>query len=255
MNSFIPFFSYKSGAMKKFGIILVCCYLVGCAEENNSLMLNEPVQADFVIRQMHARWSSEWPKHKQFSQRVFLYQQDSLVKEEVWHEWITAPGFLRIDFQEPNSGNGMLFRNDSLYFYQQNRVVSAMEKTHYLLVLADDVFAQKPEITIEKLTKLGFRTDQGYATDRHYVVGASSEHDTLSSQFHVHRDSLFLTKVLLNENDILSRVDMQNYTMIGSAPSETRVVFYTNGELRMIEEYFDIHYPETLPDTLYQIPK
>jgi hypothetical protein len=241
--------------MKMFGVVLVCCYLVGCADGNNSLVLKESVNADFVIRQMYARWSSEWPKNKQFSQRVYLYQQDSLVKEEVWHEWMTSPGFLRIDFYETNSGNGMLFRNDSMYFYQQNRVVSAIEKTHYLLLLADDVFAQEPEITLKKLTKLGFRIDQGYATDSHFVVGALSEQDTLSSQFHVHRDSLFLTKVYMNENDVLSRVDMQNYTMIGSAPSETRVVFYTNGNLRMIEEYFNIVYPEFLHDTIYRIPK
>lgn len=47
-----------------------------------------------------------------FDQKVYLYKNDSLIKEEVWQEILSSPKNLQIRFNGFETGNGVLFKNE-----------------------------------------------------------------------------------------------------------------------------------------------
>jgi hypothetical protein len=232
--------------MKSIYLILIFPLYFGftsCSDNSNQQSESFPT----VIHKMHAHWQGKWPKYKTFSQSVDFYRNDSIASQSVWHEWIAMPSMLRIDYHEPNSGSGMLFRNDSAYYYNEFKIVAADFRPHVLLVLADDVFFIEPDSTVAKLQRLGFDLTKSYETETEYVVGISNSGEDQQPHFKIDKQNLWLTYLKYTENDMLLEVYMEDYFFVDGFPSEGKVTFIRDGELAMIEKYFDVKMPEFIP--------
>ena len=105
-----------------------------------------------LIRQMHARYDGKWYRTLSFVQKTSY--PDGRV--ETWYEAAEVPGKLRIDVAPVDSGNTILFRNDSVYQFERGERKAAQPMTHPLMVLGFDLYAQSPETTVRQLTSLGF---------------------------------------------------------------------------------------------------
>jgi len=70
-----------------------------------------------VIESMYEKWHQEWPQHMIFEQKTEFFQNDSIISTEVWNEYISSPGYLHVRFNGFESGNGLIFRNDSMYSF------------------------------------------------------------------------------------------------------------------------------------------
>lgn len=208
-----------------------------------------------IIEKMHEEKDGKWGRNMRFDQNVFLYRNDSLVKEEVWQEILSSPQNLQIRFNGFETGNGILFKNDSIYYFANEKLSRKEERVHHLLLMGFDVYFLPPYETQNKLKDLGFELDRSYEKNTEigtvYVVGTNDPNDSRSSQFWINKEKPYLEKLALNRNGNISEVNMNNYQIIDSFPVATEIDFYTNGALYMVEKYFDVSFPENVDPAIF----
>ncbi len=196
-----------------------------------------------VLRAMHDRYAGQWPDKVTFVQKSTFYEPGGETRVETWYEAIEAPDRLRIDIAPIEEGNGIIFRNDSLYEFKSDSLVRVVAQPHALMVLSRTVYDLPPEETARKLEALGFdlakvRQDtwQGRPV---YVVGAEAG-DLRSHQFWVDKERLVFVRLLQpakQDSSVTVEIQFNEYQPLGAGWIETEVVFLANGRRTMLEEY------------------
>ncbi|OKL41748.1 LolA-like protein [Pontibacter flavimaris] len=203
-----------------------------------------------VINAMYKRWKGKWYPNFQFEQRAIFYEKGQVSKEEVWQELYSQPGMLHIRFNGFESGNGAVFANDSVFHFKNFALAAKMPQVHPLVLLSFDVYFLKPEETIAKLNTLNFDLSNVYETDwqgrKAIVVGAQSPEDANSPQFWVDKERLYVLRVITNSKGSVRDVEMNNYQLLENNWVATEIVFKTDGETTLREEYYNMSFPKVV---------
>src|SRR5690606_22706339 len=109
-----------------------------------------------VIEAMYQRWEGKWYPNFAFEQKAIFYKDGDVTKEEVWQEIYSQTGNLHIRFDGFESGNGVVFRADSVYNFVNNELKAKQHTIHPLVLLLFDVYFYPPDTTIAKLYELNF---------------------------------------------------------------------------------------------------
>ncbi|MFQ5552096.1 MAG: hypothetical protein ACE5FJ_12755 [Gemmatimonadales bacterium] len=199
-----------------------------------------------VVRMMHERYEGRWYEHLTFVQRTSYYDIGSgeLDSARIWYESLALPGRLRIDLAPLSSGDGILFRNDSLYVLRSDSIVFATSRIHQLLLLGFDVYHLPVEMSIARLRGLGYDLSRMYEAEWQgrdvYVVGAESAADR-SNQFWIDRGRLvFVRELRYPPNGAEVEVQFNRYYEGGGGWIAPEVVFKVNGRMTLHEEYGNI---------------
>ncbi len=200
-----------------------------------------PRNGEELIRQMRERYEGHWYRTLTFVQKTTL--PDGRV--ETWYEALSAPGMLRIDIAPLDSMRTLIFRSDSLYEFRGGKLVSSRDLVHPLLLLGFDVYVQPESVTVEKLRRLGYdltrlheTTWQGRLT---YVVGAAAG-DTTTRQFWIDKERLYFVRSLEpapQDPAVTVETRFEKYREMDGGWLELEVLFLSNGQVRMREEYGD----------------
>ena len=178
-----------------FRLPLILCPLVLPAVLAAAVPTLEPApkNGEELVGMMRERYAGKWYKTLTFVQKTTL--PDGRI--ETWYEALELPGKLRIDIAPLDSGKTLLFRNDSLYVFEQRVLKSSQPFVHPLMVLGFDVYQSPVAETVRKLRDLNFdlsklhqTTWQGRPT---YVVGAETG-DTTSPQFWIDAERLYFVR-------------------------------------------------------------
>jgi hypothetical protein len=152
-----------------------------------------------VIRAMHAKYMDRWYRNITFRQTVSLLGSSGQNTDQIWYVAMAGPALQRIDYVNPELGNGTLVRAESTYFFTNGRQISATAGWNDLLLLTHDVYLQPPEVTISILRSLGYQLSRmrtsSFLGKTSYIVGTSSPTDSSSKQFWVERDRMLLVRV------------------------------------------------------------
>ncbi|MGI9078180.1 MAG: hypothetical protein ACR2G6_12765 [Gemmatimonadaceae bacterium] len=248
-------------------LTLVTLLLVACACASSSRSSSEiggaanlsgsPIATtEQLISAMHARYTGQWYKTVTFVQKNTQPRPSGTNDTTTWLEAIVVPGKLRIDFEPRAQGNGMIFRNDSQYVFQNGKPTQAVARPHPLMLLGFDVYALPVSQTIATLGQLGFdltkiREDtwQGRPV---YVVGAAAG-DARSKQFWVDREHLYFVRMLQPTQDTtrISETRFNKYQRLGGGWIAPEVEFLTDGKLIFLEEYTEIKVSVVLDSALF----
>lgn len=206
----------------------------------NNLMCKEPTSGKELIEMMRGKYKNEFYKTLCFSQQVLTYKEGTLKSTEIMHEAYKSPGNLILKFISWDSGDGLIFSNDSLYTINKGAVGKAQYRLHDLLVLGFDVYNVEPEVTIANLKKLNYNLEL-ISEDRCMGKDAWLVGDSSANCFWVDKTSLLFLKMQTRRNNNLRSVEFANYELIDGAPVATIINFYDNaGKLTMVEKYFDV---------------
>lgn len=199
---------------------------------------------------MRERYAGRWPESVTFVQKSTFHQPDGSTREETWYEAIASPSMLRIDIAPVEQGNGIIFRNDSLYRFKSGSLAAATRQIHPLLVLSRAVYFVPTDETVAKLRELGFdltklREDtwQGRPV---YVVGADAG-DLESPQFWIDQERLYFVRLIRpvkQKPGATEEIQFNRYQPLGGGWIEGEVIFNLDGRLAFHEEYFDVRQPE-----------
>ena len=199
-----------------------------------------------LITAMQKKYAAKWYKTLTFVQKTIHHQPDGTTTSEMWHEAMTVPGKLRIDFVDSKTGDGILFADGKIYSYRDGKPATGRVFVHPLLVLGFDVYMQPAATTIEQVKGLGIDLsvihEEKWQGQDVYVVGAK-QGDLNTPQFWVtKKDLLFVRLIQLGGKDKKSVQETQfnKYVKSGGGWVSAEVKFFTDGKPTTTEEYTDI---------------
>jgi hypothetical protein len=198
-----------------------------------------PKNGEELIARMRERYHGKWYRTLTFTQKTTLPDG----KVETWYEALELPGKLRIDIAPLDGRKTILFRNDSVYQFEQGQLKEAKPLVHPLMVLGFDVYGDPVEKTVQKLKGLKYdlstlhkTTWQGRPT---YVVGAQPG-DTTSPQFWIDVERLYFVRSLepsKKDPKLINDTRFEKYIPLAGGWLEMEVLFLTNGQQVVKEEY------------------
>jgi len=198
-----------------------------------------PRNGEELLSLMRERYAGRWYRTLTFTQKTTMPDG----KIETWYEALELPGKLRIDVAPLDSGKTLLFRNDSLYVFNQKTLKAAQPLVHPLMVLGFDVYEAPVKETAQKLRGLNFDLSKLHQTTWRgrptYVVGAAPG-DTTSPQFWIDAERLYFVRSLepsKKEPGVISETIFDKYVPLGGGWIETEVLFLADGKQRVKEEY------------------
>lgn len=200
-----------------------------------ALLTAPPTDGVDVLRAAHARYEGKWFTTMTFVQKTTFPGG----KVQTWYEAMEVPGKLRIEVAPAEQGNGMLFRNDTLYQFAGGKLRGTRAMKHSMLILLHDLHAVPLETTVANLRGLGFDLSKTHETTWEgkavIVVGALAG-DTTSTQFWLEKDRMLLVRLIEPTMD----ARFSGYTKHGSAWVERRIEIWRKGTLVQLEEYMDV---------------
>jgi outer membrane lipoprotein-sorting protein len=198
-----------------------------------------PKNGEELVTRMRERYAGKWYRTLTFTQKTTLPDG----KVEIWYEALELPGKLRIDIAPLDSGKTLLFRNDSLYVFEQKKLKASQPLVHPLMVLGFDVYQSPVSETVRKLKDLKFDLSKVHETTWKgrptYVVGAAPQ-DTTSPQFWIDAERLYFVRSLepsKKDASVINETVFDKYVPLDGGWVELEVLFLANGKQQVKEEY------------------
>jgi outer membrane lipoprotein-sorting protein len=196
-----------------------------------------------VLQKMYDRYHNKWHSSLSFNQTTERYKNDSLVKSDTWYERIAYPDMLRIDIGNPNSSNGIIFRKDSIYVFNNNKITRSIKNENELIfflgglyfVPFDDVLAHFKALNYD-LSKFHSSTWKGHPV---YVIGADKD-DEKVNQLWVDQDKLIPVRFIKYDDKSKEEGLFEQHIPLKNAWSETKCTFYVNDKLLQVEKYHNV---------------
>jgi outer membrane lipoprotein-sorting protein len=220
-------------------LILCALLLPASTSPNTHPVTTKPKNGEELIQQMRDRYAGKWYRTLTFTQKTTLPDG----KVETWYEALELPGKLRIDIAPLDSMKTILFRNDSVYAFEQGKLKDSKPLVHPLMVLGFDVYEAPVAETTQKLKDLKYDLSQLHQTTWQgrptYVVGAQPG-DTVSPQFWIDAERLYFVRGLepsKKDPAVTNDTRFEKYIALAGGWVETEVLFLSQGKQKVKEEY------------------
>lgn len=202
-----------------------------------------PITGKDVIKAMHEKYSGKWYQTFTFNQTTEIYRNDSLLHSQKWNEYIQFPKKFRIDFGNADSGNAVIFRNDSSYVFKNSKQVRANYSPNDILFLLGGMYFYPLDTTIAKFARFGFDVNKFHEDNWKgkavYVIGANKNEDSVN-QVWFEKGNYNLLRMIKFDNNRKEEVLLEDHVKLDGGFSETLVKFYINDHLIQVEKYHDL---------------
>jgi outer membrane lipoprotein-sorting protein len=196
-----------------------------------------------VLKKMHDRYAGKWYKTLTFNQTTEIYSNDSLKRSETWYENIKFPNDFRIDFGNPDSGNAVIFKNDSSYLFRRGQRVHIRHDENDLVFLLGGMYFYQFEEVTSKMKSLGYDLDKfhedSWKGKSVYVIGAGKGEDSVN-QLWIEKSNYSPVRMLTYEDKNKEEAFFDNHVKSGGGFTETLVHFFINDKLIQVEKYHDL---------------
>lgn len=196
-----------------------------------------------VLKKMHDRFAGKWYKTFSFNQTTEIYRNDSLKRSETWYEHIKFPGDFRIDFGNPDSGNAVIYKNDSSYFFRNGKRAGARSDENDLLFLLGGMYFYPFEEVTAKMNSYGYDLDKFHEDTWEgtgvYVIGAVRGEDSVN-QLWIEKENFSPVRMIKYENNNKEEAYFENHVKLDGGYTETLVHFFINSKLVQVEKYHDL---------------
>ncbi|MFT3744165.1 MAG: hypothetical protein QM785_07715 [Pyrinomonadaceae bacterium] len=216
---------------------------------------------DDVIAAMFKKYEGKWYKTLTFVQKTIHYKEDGTSTFETWHEAMTVPGKLRIDFADSKTGDGLLFSDGKMYQYRDGKLAGTRTLVHSLLVLGFDVYGQPVATTIGQVKGFGIDLsvlhEEKWMGRDNYVIGAK-QGDLTTPQFWVDKKTLVFTRLFQQtgrDKKVVAETQFNKYVKAKGGWVAAEVIFYSDGKKQTAEEYSDIQADVNLSQDLWDPEK
>ncbi|MEP7251378.1 MAG: hypothetical protein ABI683_03335 [Ginsengibacter sp.] len=196
-----------------------------------------------LLKQMHDRYAGKWYKTFSFSQTTGMYKNDTLRKTETWYEHVRFPADFRIDFGNPDSGNAVIFKNDSAYFFKNTKHADTRANKNDLTFLLGGLYFYSFDDVIDKFKSLGYDLDKFHADNWKgqpvYVIGAGKGEESIN-QLWIDKENFNLVRMIKFEDGQKEEAFFEDHVKLDNGYSESAVRFYINNELVQVEKYHEM---------------
>lgn len=216
---------------------------------------------DDVIAAMYKKYAGKWYKTLTFVQKTIHHKDDGTTTFEMWHEAMTVPGKLRIDFVDSKTGDGILFADGKIYSWREGKANPGRPFVHPLMVLGFDVYGQPVATTVEQVKGLGIELsvvhEEKWMGKDVYVVGAK-QGDVTTPQFWVDKKDLVFVRLIQQagkDKKNIAETQFNKYVKAKGGWVSAEVKFFMDGKPTTTEEYTDIQADIALSQDLWDPEK
>jgi outer membrane lipoprotein-sorting protein len=196
-----------------------------------------------ILKKMHDRYAGKWYKTFSFNQTTEIYRNDSLKRSETWYENIQFPDNFRIDFGDPDSGNAVIFKNDSSYLFRRFQRATVQPNNDDLLFLLGGMYFYSFNEVPVKMKSFGYDLDKFHEDTWKglpvYVIGARKNEDS-TNQIWIEKENFSVIRTLKYENNTREEAFFENHVKLDGGFTETLVRFYINNKVIQVEKYHDL---------------
>jgi hypothetical protein len=221
--------------MRNILLALVCVISASWAQT--------PVTGKELLTKMHEKYAGKWYKTFQFKQTTDMYKNDSLIRSQVWIEHIQFPQNFRIDFGNADSGNAVIFKNDSSYYFKNSQLLRTDYYPNDLLFLLGGMYFYPLNEAIAKMKTYGFDINKFHESKWNgndvYVIGSNKDGEE-TNQAWFDKEHYSLVRMIKYENGRKEDALLEDHVKLDGGYSETQVKFYMNDKLLQVEKYFDL---------------
>ncbi|MBX7172631.1 MAG: outer membrane lipoprotein-sorting protein [Pyrinomonadaceae bacterium] len=218
-----------------------------------------PKNGEELIAQMQKKYAGKWYKTLTFVQKTTNFKPDGTSEVQIWHEAMSVPGKLRIDFTPLEKGDGILFVDGMMHSFRDTKLTRSQPLIHSLLVLGFDVYGQPVEKTVSQLKELKLDlsvihedTWQGKPV---YVVGAKKG-DLQTPQFWIDKKNLYFVRLIQlggKDGKSVRETQFNKYQKVkGGGWVSAEVIFMVDGKTTTTEDYTDIQVDVPLDSKLFE---
>ncbi len=227
--------------------IAVTISFTACKRNFSKVEINSSEQLFQVMKDKN---DNKWFQHFTFKQVTLRYDTlGDLTDSTIWHEAVSYPGYFRID-RDTLEKNYVIFRNDSTYQFRSDTLFDATDKPSEHLVFKGGLYFMPIEKSIGKLKSWGYNLDsfrkENFNGQSVYSIG-NDDH-----QFKLHATEYYCVYRAYTTNSGLKvEAHYDDFKKINGGWVEQKVTFYVKGKKRLLEHYFDIQSPKSLPTTIF----
>jgi hypothetical protein len=213
-----------------------------------------------VINAMYKKYDGgkKWYKYFSFTQDAFFYRNDSMIKKEVWHEIGSFPGYLAIKFDSKEGKDGVIFAVNKVYSIKDGLAKEPRTFIHDLILVGFDAYFLKPEITSHLLDSIGYNLkefhEDVFEGRKVYVVGAQPGDEKIP-QFWIDAERLYLHRIIYKKRENVTDCVFGDYEKVDGNWVAKKVTFKNNGQLQMVEKYYDLKFPKELNSDIFNPAK
>jgi len=213
-----------------------------------------------VITAMYNKYDGgkKWYKYFCFTQDSIFYRKDFIIKTEDWHEVGSFPGYLAIKFDKKDSKEGVIFAVNKVYSIKDGVAQEPKSFIHDLLLVGFDVYFMKPERTSQILDSLGYNLktlhEDVFEGRKVYVVGADAGDDK-TPQFWIDAERLYMHRIVYKKRDKVTDCIFGDYVKINGYWVAKKVTFKNNGQIQVVEKYYDLEFPKELNPDIFNPAK
>ena len=219
--------------------------LAGCAAHQvPAPQPQAPQNVTALLSQMREAYLGKWFRNVTFVQQT-VQNRNGVVDTTTWYEALKSPDRLRIDFGDPQRGNGVIYTADSVYVVRAGKVTRADASGNPFLPFVAGVYAQPLDTTLRQiqvykfdLTKLYTTTWEGRPT---YVAGSASASDTTSPQFWIDRERLIVVRMIVPLSPAaptdVADIRLEDYKPVAGGWLAVRVEIMHGGQVIQKEDY------------------
>lgn len=212
------------------------------------------ISGEDLIKTMHATYKDKWYKNFTFTQDAIFYKDGKADKKEVWYEAAAFPGNLVIKYDSLHSKNGVIFSHHQVTGIKDGIIKKSKPFIHDLLLVGFDIYFLPPEKSIHWLDSLGYNLKlirEDYFDGRKVYVAGAEKGNENSNQFWIDKERLYMHRIIYKKGEILMDVVFSDYDLIDHNWVAKKVLFKQNGQLSLIEQYYNIQFPENLKADLF----
>lgn len=211
---------------------------------------------DQILRFMMKKYKQAPCKAYTFSQKNTLYRNDSIIGNSTWHESIEFPDKFRIDFDDKAKGNYVIFKNDSAFYFRNNKLKKSNSDQNILLLLLGGMYYREPGNVLKRLKKAGFNTDLLLVEEgkfgKIYIIG-TKEMGSSENQIWVEGKDFKIIKIIQSQSDkSIMEMTFDAHQASCKGFTETKVTFKRNGKIEQVEEYYDIKTVTKFPTSTFK---
>ena len=231
--------------MKNISFVFMFLFLSAAASAQGSKQL---------LQQMHERYAGKWHPTFTFNQTTERYRNDSLLRTEQWHENIRYPKDFRIDFGHPDSGQAVIYHNDSSFAFRKGKLAAARADENDLLFLLGGMYFYPIDTVFSKMTSYSYDLSKFHEDEWKgkpvYVIGAGKGEETVN-QIWIEKENFNPLRMITFTNGSKQEAWFENHVKIGGGFSETLVKFFINDKLVQIEKYHDLEAGKNISPALF----
>lgn len=203
-----------------------------------------------VLREVHRRYADTRFRTLTFTQKTTF--PDGRV--EWWYEAESIPGMARVDIAPLADRKTSIFRNDSAYVYEGGELQRSGGRLAMTMWTLMDMYAIPPERTAEALRFRGVDlalTHERMHDGRRVIVIGAAEADSTKQQVWLDAEHLYAVRHIIPRGGHRV-IDVSGHVFRDGGWVEQEIRVWLNGELQLLEEYFDTRTNVALPAGLFE---